>query len=385
MELIVGTDALRTELKAFNGLVDRGHSLLEMSNILIEVSDGKLHLTGTDGDVTLRAELQADNFEVVAPGALCIRADKLTDVLGTLDNSVRSIRIKSDEKGWSNIMFGKSKFRISGIDPSLYPRVKVTRNEETASVNFPAGLFLQFVNSTAHAVSSQDTKYALTGANLRITEAGAQMEAADGFKIARIKASVAGRFTALFPKKAASILKRMLAEVSPEVLVEIAEEPNHIFLIIGTKRFAFRRLVGEFPSIDKLLDIDNELKALVDLYPLQAAVRRADLFADKSNHSSVALTFRPGELEIHARSFEVGGGNEIIEAKYDGPEITIKMDCSNLLSFFTSINSSEEPTGNVVLNVAFSADEKKATIWKVHREENMEIGYDYECLITKLR
>lgn len=385
MELIVGTEALRNELKAFNGLVDRSNTLMEMSNLLIEISGDKLYLSGTDGDVTLRAELQADNFEVVTPGALCIRADKLTDVLATLDNSVRSIRIKAEEKGWSNVLFGKSRFRISGIEVSLYPDIKVSRKEETVPVNFPAGLLLQFLNSTSHAVSTQDTRYALTGANLRITEEGAQMEAADGFKVARIKAPVMGKFKALFPKKAAAILKRMLGEVSPEVLVEIAEEPNHIYVVIGTKHFSFRRLTGEFPSIDQLLNVENELKALVDLYQLQAAVRRADLFADKTNHSSVALTFRNGELEIHARSFEVGGGNEIIEAKYEGPEMTVKISCSNLLSFFGSINSSEEPTGNVVLNVAFSQEEKKATIWKVHREENMEIGYDYECLITKLR
>lgn len=385
MELIVSTEALRDELKAFNGLVDRSNTLLEMSNLLIKILDGKLYLTGTDGDVALRAELQPDNFELVSPGELCIRADKLTDVLGTLDSNTRSVRIKSEEKGWSNVLFGKSRFRISGIETNLYPEVKTSRKPETEAVSFPAGLLLQFLNSTSHAVSNQDTRYALTGANLRVADGGAQMEAADGFKVARIKAPVAGSFTALFPKKAAATLKRMLGEVSPEVLVEIAEEPNHIFVVIGTKHLSFRRMSGEFPNVDPLLNIDNELKALVDLYPLQAAIRRADLFVDKQNHSSVALTFRPGEIEIAARSFEVGAGNELIEAKYEGPEITLRITCSSLLSFFSSINSSDEPTGNVTLNVAFSADEKKATIWKVHREENMEIGYDYECLITKLR
>ncbi len=144
-------------------------------------------------------------------------------------------------------------------------------------------------------------------------------------------------------------------------------------------------MTGEFPDINPLLNIENELKALVDLYPLQAAVRRADLFADKTNHSTVSLTFRNGEVEVAARSFEVGAGNEIIEARYEGPEVTLKINCAHLLSFFGSINLSEEPAGNVVLNLAFSSEEKKATIWKVHREENMEIGYDYECLITKLR
>lgn len=385
MELIVATEPLRSELRAFNGLVDRGNALLEMSNILIEVSGDKLYLNGTDGDVSLRAELQADSFEAVTPGSVCIRADKLTDVLGTLDSNIRSIRIKSEEKGWSQVLFGKSKFRISGVETSIYPALKTSRKDETAAVSFPAGLLLQFLNSTSHAVSNQDTRYALTGSNLRVSEAGAQMEAADGFKVARIKAPVKGELTALFPKKATAALKRLLAEVSPEVLVELAGETNHIFAVVGTKHLSFRKLTGEFPDINPLLDVENELSALVELYPLQAAIRRADLFADKNNHSSVALTFRNGELEIAARSFEIGAGNEIIEAKYEGPEETVRITCSSLLSFFGSIDASDEPAGNITLNIAFSADKRKATIWKVHREENAEIAYDYECLITKLQ
>lgn len=385
MELIVGTEALRSELKAFNGLVDRNNALHEMSNILVEVEGDKLYLSGTDGDVSLKTELGVDSFEAVTPGSLCIRADKLTDVLGTLDGNTRSIRIKSEEKGWSQVLFGKSKFRISGVETSIYPHITTSRKDETEAVVFPAGLLLQFLNSTSHAVSTQDTKYALTGSNLRVTEGSAQMEAADGFKVARIRAGIAGQLTALFPKKAAAALKRLLSDVSPEVLVEIAGETNHLFAVVGTKHLSFRKLTGEFPDINPLLDVENELSALVDLYPLQAAIRRADLFADKNNHSSVALTFRNGELEIAARSFEIGAGTEIIEAKYEGPEETVRITTSSLLSFFGSINASEEATGNLTLNVAFSSDKRKATIWKVHREENAEIGYDYECLITKLQ
>lgn len=385
MELILGTEALRQELRAFNGIVDRGNTLLEMSNLLLEVANDKLFISGTDGDVSLRTELTNSDFEAVAPGALCIRADKLTDILGTLGAEVRSIRLKSEDKGWSQVMFGKSKFRISGVEPSLYPNVQFVKREETKAVNFPAGLLLQFLNSTSHAVSTQDTRYALTGANLKVAGGSAQMEAADGFKIARIKAPVTGDFHSLFPKKATAALKKILSEASPEVLVELAVEPANIFVSLGNKRFSFRKLTGEFPSIDKLLNVENDHSALLELYPLRAAVRRADLFADKTNHSSVTLTFRPGEVEIAARSFEVGGGHELIETKYDGPEVVMKISCSNLLSFFGSINSSEEPSGKVTLNVAFSAEKTRPTIWKVHREENVEIGYDYECLITKLR
>jgi DNA polymerase III sliding clamp (beta) subunit (PCNA family) len=93
---------------------------------------------------------------------------------------------------------------------------------------------------------------------------------------------------------------------------------------------------------------------------------------------------RPGEVEIAAKSFEEGSGNELIDATYNGPEIKIKVKSSHLVDFFNSINTGENG-GNPLLAMEFSDDEKRPTIWKVHKEGNLESAYDYQCLISKLR
>lgn len=381
MEVIIATEAFRDELRAFSGLVDRSNTLAEMSNLLIETKEDKIFISGTDGDVSLRTELTPEFFESVAPGAVCIRADKLTDVLGTLDHNVKSVRLKEEANGWANLLFARSHFRISGIKADLYPAISVARKEETEAVKFPAGLLLQFLSSTNQAISNQDTQYVMTGANLIVGEK-AHMVSTDGFRVASIESPLAGSFNGIFPKKAISIISKMLADVSPEVMVELSGETNHIFLAIGNKRLSFRRLNGDFPNVAGILAVDNDHKVLFNLYDLRASIRRADIFADKNNQSGVTLTIRPGEVEIHARSFEEGSGNELIDAQYDGPEIKIKIKSSFLVDFFNSVNS-EGP--GVVLSLEFSDDDKRATIWTVHRDKDVELGYDYKCLITKLR
>lgn len=385
MEIILSTDQLRTEMRAFAGLVEKGATLEVMSNLLIETGNGKLFLTGSDGDVTLRSELGPDFYESVSDGATCIKADKLSGMLGTLDSSVKSIRLKKEDNGWNTIKFGKSKFRVSGIEAGIYPRVKTERDPGSSPVMFPAGLLLQFLNSTSHAVSLQDTKFTISGANLKVTGGHAQMDATDGFKIASINSKLDGEFSALFPRKVSSALKRALSESSPEVLVELTSEPNFIFARIGNKSFAFRRMVGEFPDISKIMGIENDHEATLDLYPLQSAIRRADLFSEKQNHSGVSLTFRPGELEVHSKSFEVGSGNEVLSIEYSGPETTVKLNAGNLMGFFSSINETEDTFKDVKIRVAFSQEETKATIWSVAKDASLESVYDYKCLITKLR
>lgn len=385
MELILSTQGLRDELRAFGSLVDRSNTLMELSNLLIETAHEKIFITGTDGDVALRTELSAEHFEEVEAGAVCVKADKLTDVLATLDSNVKSIRLKDEPNGWTTLKFGAGKktanFRISGIMANLYPNITVARKPDTPFVSFPAGLLLQFLSSTNQAISSQDSKYLLTGANLTVGEK-ATMVATDGFRIARIESSLPGKFQAVFPKKVISVLSKLLAEVSPEALIEISEEPNNIFATIGNKSFSFRKLTGTFPDVSKTLNVVNDHIALFSLYDLRSAVRRADIFADKNNQSSLTLTLKPGEMEIYSKSFEEGSGTEFIDAQYDGPEIKFRVKSSFLVDFFNSVNS--EGAG-VTLSVAFSAEDKKPTIWKVHREPGVELGYDYECLVTKLR
>lgn len=389
MEIIVSTDALRRELRVFQNLVLKDSALMEISNLKLETSEDKLFIYGTDMDVSLRAEIDADSFEANTPGVLCLKAHKLIEVLNTLDSKVKSIRIKEEKNGWAALLFGRSHFRISGITAEHFPEVIVEKpanqNENNPTpVLFPAGLLAQFLSSTDFAIATNDTKFTLTGSNLSITREGSRMVATDGFKVAVIEAGIAGTFTALFPKKASSVLLRLLAEIPAETMIELSSDDNRVYATLGAGRFSFRKLTGEFPNVEPLLQMQNKHKVLLSLYDLKGAVKRADLFADRNNQCSVGLTVRPGEMEISAKSFEVGAGTELIDATYDGPEVNLKLNSGHLAGFFNSLNLNE--TGaNPTLSLEFSAEEKKSTVWRVHQEGNVESAYDYRCIITKLR
>jgi DNA polymerase-3 subunit beta len=387
MEIIISPEALRNELRVFQNLVLKESALMEISSLKLETANGRLFIYGTDMDVSLRTEISEENYETVKPGAIAVRGHKLIDVLGTLSSSVKSIRLRLESNGWTSLLFGRSHFKISGIQAELFPAINFSAEssaESVAPVIFPAGLLLQFINSTGYAISTQDTRFALTGANLEVKGDRASMVATDGFRVASINAGIPGELVALFPKKAGSVLARLLSETDPQMPVEITGDPNRLYIAIGTKRLAFRKVVGQFPNIEPLLNTENDHMVTLSLVELKSAIRRADIFADKNNQSSVALTMRPGEVEIAAKSFEEGSGNELIDATYNGPEIKIKVKSSHLVDFFNSINTGENG-GNPLLAMEFSDDEKRPTIWKVHKEGNLESAYDYQCLISKLR
>lgn len=381
MEIVIAPETLREKLKIFQNLVLKDGGATDVSNLMFQTGEGeRLFIFGTDLDVNLRTEIEPELLQVISPGAIAVKAHKLIDMLGTLDGKVKSIRLREEENGWASALFGRSHFKIAGIKANLFPQVSYDPPPEAPQVSFPAGLLLQFLNSTGFAVSNQDTKYAISGSNLTINESGSRMVGTDGFRIAVIDSKIAGQLEVLIPKKPSGVLARLLSEIDPETPVTLSQDPNLLYATVGAYRLSFRKLAGDFPDVTKAIPAAQDYRVLFDLYDLRWAIRRADMFAQKDAHSPVTLTIRNGEMEIASRSFEEGSGTEVIDAVYDGEEKKVKISSKYLVDFFSSIGETQ-----VTLAMQFSDNEKVPTVWSVHRDGAADIGFDYKCVITRLQ
>ena len=70
MEFTISKTSLQKELGLVQGTVEKKNTIPALSNILIEsVGEGTIRVTGTDLDVTLRCETEA---EIKSPGSMCV-------------------------------------------------------------------------------------------------------------------------------------------------------------------------------------------------------------------------------------------------------------------------------------------------------------------------
>ena len=84
MEFVIKQSALKEELGFVQGIVEKKTTIPVLSNILIEsVGENTIRIVGTDLDVTIRCEAEA---EIKQSGAMCIQARKLFDIVRLLED-----------------------------------------------------------------------------------------------------------------------------------------------------------------------------------------------------------------------------------------------------------------------------------------------------------
>src|SRR5689334_7116752 len=135
MEFTISKTSLQKELGLVQGTVEKKNTIPALSNILIEsVGEGTIRVTGTDLDVTLRCETEA---EIKTPGSMCVGARKLFEIARVLPDAPVSFR--KEENNWATVKCERSNFRIAGIDRDAFPEVdrKSTRlNSSHSSISY---------------------------------------------------------------------------------------------------------------------------------------------------------------------------------------------------------------------------------------------------------
>src|SRR5882672_7529372 len=112
MQFVVNKQNLQKELGFVQGVVERKNTIPVLSNILIEsVGETNIRVTGTDLDVTIRCDMDAE--EITTPGAMCVQARKLFDITRLLPDG--PISFKKEDNDWVTVKAAKSRFKLVGV------------------------------------------------------------------------------------------------------------------------------------------------------------------------------------------------------------------------------------------------------------------------------
>src|ERR1700678_4381964 len=209
MEITVSKSELLRELTATQGVVERKTTIPILSNYLFEASDGKLSLTATDLDLSLRTSC---NAKVKKEGSCTIPARKLYDYVKLLPDA--DITIKLLDNHWVSIRCGRSNTKMVGMAKSNFPSLPAF---PTAGVVKIPGLVLRgLIARTGFAISSEESRYTLNGALMLLKPESITMVATDGHRLTHCERSgekfegISGEMKTLVPKKAMDELKSLL-------------------------------------------------------------------------------------------------------------------------------------------------------------------------------
>lgn len=392
MEFVIKQSALKEELGFVQGIVEKKSTIPVLSNILIEsVGKGTIRIVGTDLDVTIRCEAEA---EIKQPGAMCIQARKLFDIVRLLDGG--DVHFTKEENEWVKMSCGKSKFRLAGVNRDQFPEVPSFKD---APLKLSAEVFNHFISNTAFAITNEQSRFTLSGAKFMINGGTARMVTTDGHRLAFIQKYLGEDNTdtmdALIPKKALMELVKISRDSSGEI--SFGEDANHIYFEVDGRLLITRKLSGNFPNYEMVIPKDNDKTVTFDSDEMKNALRRVSLMADERTRS-VKMTIRTGEIEIAAQSSEEGEASEKVSAEYSGEDVQIGFNSQYLQEFLnvvgageTAEDAPEQETDGETVRVRSGANRPRISFEfkDGNAQTQMRVAgdssYDYKYIVMPLR
>lgn len=333
MEFKIKQSVLKEELGFIQGVVERKTTIPVLSNILIEsIGEKEIRIVGTDLDCTIRCDAEAD---IIQPGAICVQARKLFDIVRALDAG--DAHFKKEDNEWVSLKAGRANYRLAGVSKDQFPEIP---SFKSTPMKLASDVFSFMVRNTAFAITNEQSRFTLSGAKFIIGDGVAKMVTTDGHRLAYVERAIddkEGVIDTLIPKKALTELVKISRGAGD---VAFGEDQNHIYFETEGRLLITRKLTGQFPNYEMVMPKDNDKTAIFDLDEMNRAVRRMALIADERNRS-IRLTVSEGQIEVTAQSSEQGEGSEIVQADYKGEEMQLGFNHQYLLEFLQNVGSVE--------------------------------------------
>ena len=335
MKFIVSSSQLLKQLQHIAGVINANTVLPILEDFLFEVEKNKLTVVATDLETVMRIQL---DIEAKDSGKVCIPAKILIDSLKNIPDQPLSFNI--DKNFAVEITSDNGKYKVMGENPDNFP--KEPSADDTTSFNMTASALVTAINKTLFAVSNDDLRPAMTGVYFELNKDFVQFVATDAHRLVRYKrtdVSCPKNDSFIVPKKPLNLLKAALPSNEDEITVNY--NSNHLFVKHGTTQMSCRLIDARFPDYKVVIPADNPYKMIVSKADFQSALRRVNVFSNKSTNQ-VVLNISGSELQLAAQdvdfSFE---GNERMKCQYDGEDLVIAFNARFLIEMLNAADSDE--------------------------------------------
>jgi DNA polymerase-3 subunit beta len=367
MELVVRKSDLLKELSLLQGIVERKNTIPILANVLIDASKTGISLLATDLDVGLRSQC---NATVSRPGTLTMPAKKLFEIINALPDT--EVRI-SEDKGGKSVSIAADRFesRMQTLPASEFPTPP--QDGGPAEAVLPGPAVKRMISHTRFAITSEDTRYFLNGAQLVLRPDSMSMVATDGHRLAFISIQESpgqsAKTDVLLPRKTLNEVARL---IDGGASVEFSQGENHLFFKAEGRLLISRKIDANFPAYERVIPKTNDKRIDFDRDRLAAAVRRVRLLSNERS-KAVKFVIVKDQVEITSSTPEVGEAHEVLPVDYSGAATQICFNADYVDNFLSVVETE-------TVQLEFKDEVSQAVIKPIGAE-----GYDYTYVIMPMR
>ncbi|MCF7848413.1 MAG: DNA polymerase III subunit beta [Kiritimatiellales bacterium] len=334
MKLSIEKDLILEALQKVQSIVGQRTTLPILSNVLLEADKGKLMLTTTDMEVSVRTSIEAD---VSKTGSTTLPARRFFSICRDLPSHQVDIEVNAEDL--ARIKSGSFNAKLEGLSKDDFP--PLPSFEEKFSFTLNQGVLKDIMQKTGFAASTDESRAILNGVLMSFKDDKLIVVSTDGRRLALVEQEleIPDGFEAdlVVPTKTITELVKTLGD---DGIVTIKTSATQVAFEFSDILIVSKLIDGTYPNYKQVIPAQCEERVAIDREMFLSAVRRVSLLLD-DQASSVKLQFTENRLELIATAPEIGEADETVPIKYSGKDITIAFNPAFLMAPLKHLDSDE--------------------------------------------
>jgi len=350
----INRDDLLRGISGQQNITSKKGTLAILSNVLLEVVEEQIVLTGTDLEIGLKQRIPA---EVLASGVLTLPSKKLFEI--TRESGSTVLSFKELENQWVEITAGPSVYRLAGMVADEFPQFPDYKEEDM--VVMESGIMIDLVEKTIFSIAQdKENMFTLTAAMLQKVNVDDQiflkMITSDGHRLTimnkEVDASIdtlAFQPTTLIPRRGVQEIRKFCEN---RHTFSFGLEEKQAVLKSDDSLLIIRLMEGDFPDFQGLLNIlskDNSIQ--INRIRFLESLKRISLFTEELFHA-IKMDVSENKIVLTSQNADYGSAKDEFEVIYAGEPLSLGFNCRYFIETLqvmegkiitASINNQESP------------------------------------------
>jgi DNA polymerase III subunit beta len=332
MRVSCGKEEFAEKLLVAGRGVSTRTSVQILAGIMLRAAEGRLYLSATDMELSLRVSLEA---EVGEEGAVVVPGRLLVDIVRLLPAGEVTLEHRAEE-GLARLTCGAASYGLNTYGPEDFPRLPEIDPETAFTVEREA--FLDTIARVSRSASRDESRPVLTGVLVRFEGGKVVMAATDSYRLSVKETELSQgpdqELEAIVPARALAELARV-GQATESATIQVGVQENQIVFGVDGVWLTARRIDGQFPNYRQLIPEQFEAEVQLPREELLDVVRRTGLLAQRK--SPLRLRFEDGELTVSAQTQDVGEARESLPVGYSGEAMEIGFNAEFLRDGLESV------------------------------------------------
>ena len=316
MKFSINQQDLQKSLSYCQGVIEKRSTLPILSNVLLDVSNGKLTITATDLDIIFIQQIS--NIEILEEGKMTTSSSIMYDIVRKF-SSGKKINFSNPSENKLQLESEKSIFNLNCINASEFPLTDENFNQNEFVIKSKE--LLKLLNKCKFSVSNDETRHYLSGIFFHQTQIDDKVfltaAATDSHRMSISKIRLKNKIEfepIILPKKTIFQLCSILEDFDGDI--KISNIKSKIKFEINDSVLISKLIDGKFPNYVQVIPKENQKKLEIDLKLFLNSVDRvASVSLDKKD--GVKFNLSKDMLNLSVNNTNSGDGKESLIVKFE--------------------------------------------------------------------